>query len=310
MVGGMTNPDPEWFTTVLAADVLPDDKKVRALASKVTVTAMATGSVAAKVTGSGDEDYAVTLDLTDPLGSSTCDCPDRFYRATFCKHLLAVSLTAAGRDIGMWKHVVQHQPRKSAPRKVPTAPPPADPSSVKTPVARPGRMGQPVSTGVVGTSRHDLPDAASLPERTSSLRDAVDAWDAVCRDPESSKAAKRRARAEVTDLLQVMLVDGAFTTAASTTRMLAIGEAAELYRRAGRPRHALAAMEQCALRCPTAATYRHLFGLFPTPTHFGAGKRAQLQAWYRNRLENNVDDLSDGEVELKEKFAQATAARR
>ena len=305
----MKTPDPEWFTTVLAADPLPSDTGVRALADKVTVTAMATESVAAMVSGSGDENYAVTLDLTDPLGASTCDCPQRFYREAFCKHLLAVALTAAGRDIGAWTHVGQQKPRKPALRTVPTAPPPVHPPSAKTPVAPPGSTGQPVSTGAVSASRHDLPDAALLAERVPALREAVDAWDAVCRNPESSKAAERRARTEVTDLLQEMLVDGAFTTAASTGRMLAIGDAAELYQRAGRPRHALAAMEQCALRCPTAATYDHLFKLFLTPTRFGAGKRAQLQAWYRNRLENDVDDLSDGEIELKEKFAQATAAR-
>lgn len=306
----MTNRDPEWFTTVLTADPLPNEELVQALANKVTVTALSDESVAAMVAGSGDEDYAVTLDLTDPLGASTCDCPHRRYREQFCKHLLAVALTAAGRDIGSWTPVVQQKPRKPEPRTVPTEPPPAELPSAKSPVASPGRTGQPVSTGTVSASRHDLPDAVSLAERVPTLREAVDAWDAVCRDPESSKAAQRRARTEVTDLLQDLLVDGAFTTAASTNRMLAIGDAAELYLRAGRPRHALAAMEQCALRCPTVATYRHLFGLFATRTRFGAGKRAQLQAWYRNRLENNVDDLSDGEVALKENFAEESDARR
>lgn len=306
----MTNRDPEWFTTVLTADPLPDAARVREFASKVTVTVLADESVAAMVAGSGDKDYAVTLDLTDPLGASTCDCPHRRYREQFCKHLLAVALTAAGRDIGAWTHVGQQKPRKSAPRPAPTKPPPADLPSAKSPVGPPGRMGQPVSTGTVSASRHDLPDADSLADRVPTLREAVDAWDAVCRDPAASKAAERRARTEVTDLLQELLFDGAFTTAASTGRMLAIGEAAELYRRAGRPRHALAAMEQCALRCPRADTYQHLFDLFRTPTHFGAGKRAQLRAWYRNRLENYVDDLSDGELELKKNLARATTARR
>ena len=284
----MKDADPEWFTTVLAADNLPRAARVRGLADKITVTASCNDTVGATVVGSGDRNYAVILDLADPLGASTCDCPQNAVLGKFCKHLLAVSLTAAGREIGEWTHVVPPQTSPTEPSCFPQSPrPPSE------------RAGQPVSTGAVSASRRELPDVESLPELVPALRSAVETWDAVCRDPESSKAAERRARAAVTDLLQKLLVDGAFTTGASTTGMLAIGDAAELYRRAGRPRHALAAMEQCALRCPTEETYGHLFALFRTPTYFGPGKRAQLRAWYRDRLENCADDLTDSERALK-----------
>lgn len=277
---------PPWFATVLTADPLPAPGKVRVLAGAVKEVGQDATTVTATVTGT--EDYAVVLDLTDPVGASTCECKDHIHRHRFCKHLLALALTVVGRDVASWSG--------DAPVPAPVPDPqPAPPS----PRRRGRSPGQPRSTSLVATSRHDLPDIVTLPERVPALLDAVADWDRTAQDPTATKAAVTRARTVVTGVLQEMLVDGAFTTGPTTSRLLTVGHAAALLHRAGRSRTALAAMEQCALRCPEEETWDHLFALFTTPTRFGTGRRAQLRSWYRKRLLTAGDDLTRGERSLR-----------
>ena len=49
------------------------------------------GTYEGRVTGSGDEDYKVHLDLVHPR-KSTCNCPLANGRKIICKHIVAVSL--------------------------------------------------------------------------------------------------------------------------------------------------------------------------------------------------------------------------
>lgn len=292
------------LTTALTADPLPVPRKVRELAGAVTIVSGDPGPDATTVTATvtGTKDYTVVLDLDDPVDASTCSCPQHIHRHRFCKHLLALALTVAGRDVASWTGIVPASASASVPAPAPAPEP--QPAPRPTPCRRGRSPGQPRSTSLVAASRHDLPDVATLPDRVPVLRDAVADWDRAVQDPTVTKSEVTRARTVVTGVLQEMLVDGAFTTGPSTPRLLTVGHAAALFHRAGRSRSALAAMEQCALRCPGEETYVHLFSLFTTPTRFGAGRRAQLRAWYRHRLTTGGSDLTAGERELQARLRQ------